>query len=125
MTNYDNCRLLGASSSYPATQRDQFQGGQAGAKYLSSQGELETKYSHHLASQAESKYGQAESKYGQADTKYGQTESKYGQTESKYGQSESKYGQQTEKQQQQQQQQQYLGQLAAAASGTMMCRPVH
>ena len=41
---------------------------------------------------------------------------------------ETKYqvtGEDKNQEQQQQQQQQYLGQLAAAASGSMMCRPVH
>ena len=78
-------------------------------KYLSGlvdsgvQSQMETKYSNHLNS------GEPESKY-------------HSNPESKYQSSEDKYHQSQEKQQQQQQQ--YLGQLAAA-SGSMMCRPVH
>ena len=51
-----------------------------------------------------------------------QVETKYQVEEDKQNQQQQ---QQQEQQQQQQQQQQYLGQLAAAASGSMMCRPVH
>ena len=57
-------------------------------------------------------YGGAAGQYSQGDTKY--------QGETKYQVSEN-----DKHQQQQQQQQQYLGQLAAAASGSMMCRAVH
>ena len=64
---------------------------------------------------------QMETKYSNQNS--GEPESKYhSNPESKYQSSEDKYHQSQEKQQQQQQQ--YLGQLAAA-SGSMMCRPVH
>eukprot|EP00092_Neocalanus_flemingeri_P082159 GFUD01102802.1.p1 GENE.GFUD01102802.1~~GFUD01102802.1.p1 ORF type:complete len:191 (-),score=52.73 GFUD01102802.1:254-754(-) len=99
------------------------------AKYLnqlaepSSSSSMETKYSNHLAAtqSSESKYPAASEsgKYGAVDTKY-LSQLASSQAESKYLNQVSGglAGQTSEKQQQ------YLGQLAAA-TGTMMCRPVH
>ena len=84
---------------------------------------METKYSNHLAASqtSESKYP-AESetgKYGSVDTKY-LSQLASSQVESKYlNQVGGGLASQTSEKQQQ-----YLGQLAAA-TGTMMCRPVH
>lgn len=99
------------------------------SKYLnqiaepSSGSTMETKYSNHLAAaqSSDSKYPIASdsAKYGSVDTKY-LSQLASSQVESKYLNQVGGglVGQTSEKQQQ------YLGQLAAA-TGTMMCRPVH